>query len=106
MKRLLLLAAIGLCVLVGGEQAQPARAQVLLPYGTNVARVVQLELNYVPDQSQLQVAVTTDARFVKRAEYRNDAAIQNVLQVVRFKERGKLFIVYEENRILGFFVQE
>jgi hypothetical protein len=106
MKRLLLLAAIGFLVLAGGEQIQPAEAQILLPYGTNVARVTGLELNYSPDRSQLQVAVTTDARFVKRAEYRNDAAIQNVLQLVRFKERGKLFVVYEDNRILSFFVQE
>jgi hypothetical protein len=52
------------------------------------------------------VAVTTDSRFVKRAEYRSDAAIQNVLQLVHFKERGKLFVVYEDNRILSFFVQE
>jgi len=106
MKRMLLLIAIGFCVLVGGEPVHPAGAQILLPYATNVARVTQLELNYLPDQPQLQVAVTTDTRFVKRAEYRNDAAIQNVLQLVRFKERGKLFVVYEENRILSFFVQE
>ena len=104
MKRLLLL-AIGLCLLIGGKTL-PVGGQTLLPYGTNVARVVQMELNYLPDKPQLQVAVTTDTRFVKRAEYRNDAAIQNVLQLIRFKERGKLFVVYEENRILSFFVQE
>ena len=106
MKRSLFLAAIAFCALVGGEQIQPAAAQVLLPYGTNVARVIELELNYLPDRPQLQVAVTTDSRFVKRAEYRSDTAIQNVLQLVHFKERGKLFVVYEDNRILSFFVQE
>lgn len=106
MKRLLLHAVIGFCVLVGGEGIQPVGAQVLLPYGTNVARVAGLELNYFPDRSQLQVAATTDTRFVKRAEYRNDAAIQNVLQLIHFKERGRLFVVYEDNRILSFFVQE
>ncbi|MFI5339946.1 MAG: hypothetical protein ACHQ7N_08925 [Candidatus Methylomirabilales bacterium] len=79
MKRSLSLAAIAFCVWVGGEQVQPVGAQALLPYGTNVARVVGLELNYFPDRPQLQVAVTTDTRFVKRAEFRTDAAIQNVI---------------------------
>lgn len=106
MERLLLFAAIGSCVLVGGEGLRSAGAQVLLPYGTNVARVVALELNYFPDRPQLQVAVTTDSRFVKRAEYRSDAGIQNVLQLMHWKERGKLFVVYEDNRILSFFVRE
>jgi len=104
MKRLWLL-VIGLCLLVGGK-THPVGGQILLPYGTNVGKVVQMELNYLPDKPQLQVAVTTNTRFVKRAEYRNDAAIQNVLQLFRFKERGKLFVVYEENQILSFFVQD
>jgi hypothetical protein len=106
MKRLLLFAVLGLCVFFGGEQIRLADAATLLPYGTNLGRVVDLEINYFPDRTQLQVAATTDTRFVKRGEYRNDTAIQNVLQLVRFKERGKLFVVYEDNRIISFFVQD
>ncbi len=107
MKRLLfLVATVGLCGLVGGQQVQRAGAATLLPYGTNVARVIELELNYFPERPLLQVAATTDTRFVKRAEYRADGTIQNILQLARFKERGKLFIVYEDNRITSFFVQE
>ncbi len=107
MKRLVFLVGIvGLCGLVGGQQVQRVGAATLLPYGTNVARVVELELNYFPDRPLLQVAATTDTRFVKKAEYRTDGSIQNVLQLARFKERGKLFVVYEDNRITSFFIQE
>src|SRR5574341_634753 len=107
MKTFLLLRAVGLCLLFGGEQVRPAGAagSVLLPYGTNLVRVIELEINYFPDRSLLQVAATTDTRFVKRADYRSDAAIQNILQLLRFKDRSKLFVVYEENRIISFFVQ-
>lgn len=106
MKTCLLLGALGVCLLLGGERIPPAGAAVLLQYGTNVARVIELEMNYIPDRPLLQVAATTDARFVKRAEYQSDAAIQNVLQLARFKQRGKLSVVYEENRILSFFVRD
>ncbi len=106
MKRLLLLGVLGFCGLFGGEQLRPASAAVLLPYGTNVGRVVGLEINYFPGRPQVQIAATTDTRFVKRAEYRTDGTIQSVLQLMRFKERGKLFVVYEDNRIISFFVQD
>jgi hypothetical protein len=106
MKRFLLLGVFGFCVLFGGEHVRLAGAAVLLPYGTNLGRVVDLEINYFPDRSQLQIAATTDNRFVKRGEYRSDAAIQNVLQLMHFKERGKLFVVYDDNRIISFFVQD
>ena len=106
MKRLLLLGALGVCLLLDGERVRPASAAVLLPYGTNLARVIELEINYLPDRPLLQVAATTESRFVKRAEYQSEAAIQNVLQLTRFKARGKLFITYDDNRILSFFVRE
>jgi hypothetical protein len=106
MKMLLLFGALSFCALFGGEQVRQADAATLLPYGTNLGRVVDLEINYFPDRTQLQIAATTDTRFVKRGEYRSDTAIQNVLQLVRFKERGKLFVVYEDNRIISFFVQD
>ncbi|HSB71132.1 MAG TPA: hypothetical protein VLH58_06935 [Candidatus Methylomirabilis sp.] len=106
MKPLLLLGTLGVCLLLGGEHIRPAGAAVLLQYGTNLARVIELEINYLPDRPLLQVAATTDARFVKRAEYQSEAAIQNVLQLARFKQRGKLFITYDDNRILSFFVRE
>lgn len=94
------------CVLLGGPEARPLEAAVLLQYGTNVARVVAIELNYAPEVPLLQVAATVDGRYVKRAEYRRDAAIQAVLDVMRFKDRGRLSVVYEDNRILSFFVSE
>ncbi len=99
--RLLLLGSLFLA----GEEMQRAEAAVLLPYGTNVARVAGVEVNYFPDRPLLQVAITTDARFVKRAEYRRDAAIQTVLDLLRFKERGRLYVVFEDNAIVSFFVQ-
>lgn len=94
------------CVLVGGEEVRQVDAAVLLPYGTNVARVAEVELNYFPDQPLLQVAVTTDSRFVKRAEYRRDPAIQAIVDLLRFKQRGRLFVVFEDNKIVSFFVQD
>ena len=75
MKRLLLLGAIGFCVLAGGEQVRSARAQVLIPYGTNVARVTELELNLgieaihvtvLPEPTRADVfhlAITLDAEY-------------------------------------------
>jgi hypothetical protein len=94
------------CLGPAGEKARRAEAAVLLQYGTNVAKVSAVELNYSPDQPLLQVAVTTDGHFVKRAEYRRDAAIQAIVELLRYKQRGRLFIVYDENKILSFFVQE
>jgi hypothetical protein len=90
---------------VAGEEMQRAEAAVLLPYGTNVARVAEVEVNYFPDRPLLQVAITTDARYVKRAEYRRDSAIQTVVDLLRFKERGRLYVVFEDNAIISFFVQ-
>ncbi len=94
------------CLMLNGEQTRRAEAAVLLPYGTNVGKVVEVEVNYFPEQPLLQVAVTTDARFVKRGEYRRDSAIQAVVELLRYKQRGRLFIVYDENKILSFFVHE
>lgn len=106
MKKLTLAALAGLCLGLRAASLAPATAAVLLPFGTNRGRVIELEMNYVPEKPQLVVAATLDNRFVKTAEYRNDAAIQNVLQFARFKDRGKLFVVYEENRIISFHVVE
>jgi hypothetical protein len=91
--------------LLGGAESRRAEAAVLLPYGTNVARVAEVEVNYFPDRPLLQVAVTIDGRYVKRAEYRRDAAIQTVVDLLRFKERGRLYVVFEDNAIVSFFVQ-
>ncbi len=103
--RLGLLLAAG-CLLNGEAGRQRAEAAVLLPYGTNVGRVVAVEVNYMPERPLLQVAVTTDGSYVKRGEYSRDPAIQAVLDLLRFKERGRLYVVYDENRIVSFFVQQ
>lgn len=104
MRRLGLVAWLALCLAAAADHGRSLPAAVLLEYGTNRGRVIEMELNYVPDGSQLAVAVTLAGGAVKRAEYRGDATIQNVLLLLRLKERGRLFVTYELNRVLSFYV--
>lgn len=90
-----------LAVAAAGERAA---GQSLLEYGTNRGKVVEVELNYMPDRAHLAIAVTLDNRFVKKAQYTGDGPIRNVLELVKFKDRGKLRVVYEGNTILSFHV--
>lgn len=90
-----------LAAVAGGERAA---AQSLLEYGTNRGKVVEVELNYMPDRAYLAIAVTLDNRFVKKAQYTGDAPVRNVLELLKFKDKGKLRVVYEGNTILSFYV--
>jgi hypothetical protein len=104
MRRFGFVASLALCLVVAADHGRSVPAAVLLEYGTNRGRVIQVELNYLPDRSQLAVAVTLEGGAVKRAEYRGDAAIQNILLLLRLKERGRLFVTYELNQVLSFYI--
>jgi hypothetical protein len=97
-------ALLALCLVVAADHGRSVPAAVLLEYGTNRGRVMEMEMNYVPDGSQLAIAVTLAGGAVKRAEYRGDGTIQNILLLLRHKERGRLFVTYELNRVLSFYV--
>jgi hypothetical protein len=104
MTKLGFVASLALCLVVAADHGRSVPAAVLLEYGTNRGRVIRVEMNYLPDRSQLAIAVTIESGAVKRAEYRGDATIQNILLLQRLKERGRLFVTYELNQVLSFYV--
>lgn len=97
-------AVVVAALLTAGGAARP-EATVLLPADTNRAAVRAFELDYDPAAPRLRVAVTVSGGFIKRGEVTDRGAIQSVLEVLRFQKSRELFITFEENRLLTFFVQ-
>lgn len=91
-------------LLTAGGAARP-EATVLLPADTNRAVVRALEVDYDPAAPRLRVAATVSGGFIKRGEYTDREAIRTVLEVLRFQKSRELFVTFEENRLLTFFVQ-
>lgn len=91
-------------LLTAGGAARP-EATVLLPADTNRAAVRTFELDYDPAAPRLRVAVTVSGGFVKRADYTEREAIRTVLEVLRFQQSRQLFVTFEDNRLLTFFVE-
>lgn len=95
----------GIAALLVSGGAARTDATVLLRADTNRAAVRTFELDYDPAAPRLRVAVTVSGGFVKRADYTDREAIRTVLEVLRFQRSRELFVTFEENRLLTFFVE-
>lgn len=98
------LAVVVAALLVAGGAGR-LEATILLRADTNRAAVRAFELDYDPAAPRLRIAVAVSGGFVKRADYTDREAIRTVLEVLRFQQSRQLFVTFENNRLLTFFVE-
>jgi len=97
--------AVAVAALLTAGGAGRIEGTILLRADTNRAAVRTFELDYDPAAPRLRVAVTVSGGFVKRADYTEREAIRTVLEVLRFQQSRQLFVTFEDNRLLTFFVE-